>query len=146
MSRDLRADSFVFVAPMCQLSPMLSIGRYTMLAPHVSVVGSDHRWNNPTVPIQFSGRPEQSQTVIGRDVWIGTRATLLRGITIGDGAIIGAGAVVTKDVPSREIWAGVPAIKVRNRFTTEADQDRHQAMVSGPLLPANFTEPMRLRE
>lgn len=59
---------------------------------------------------------EIQQVTIGNDVWIGHRATLLGGITVGDGAIIAAGAVVTKDVEPYSIVAGVPARTVRKRF------------------------------
>ena len=50
---------------------------------------------------------------IGSDVWFGARVTVVPGITIGDGAIIGAGSVVTKDVPARTVVAGVPARVIR---------------------------------
>ena len=51
--------------------------------------------------------------VVGKDVWIGAHATILKGVTIGDGAIIAAGAVVTRDVPPNTIAAGVPARVVK---------------------------------
>lgn len=57
--------------------------------------------------------------VIGNDVWIGSDVLLLEGHTIGDGAIIGAGSVVTKDIPPYEIWAGAPARFIRKRFEDE---------------------------
>lgn len=56
------------------------------------------------------------KTVIGNDVWIGVNCLIKDGITIADGAIIGMGAVVTKNVGPYEIWAGVPARKIRTRF------------------------------
>jgi len=59
---------------------------------------------------------EHDRTKIGNDVWIGVRAIVLDGITVGDGAIIAAGAVVTKDVPSYAIVGGVPAKILRYRF------------------------------
>ncbi|MEQ3644768.1 MAG: CatB-related O-acetyltransferase [Paracoccus sp. (in: a-proteobacteria)] len=59
------------------------------------------------------------RTSIGNDVWIGNRVTIIAGVTIGDGAIIGAGAVVTKDVPAYEIFGGVPAKKIGERFSGE---------------------------
>lgn len=62
---------------------------------------------------------ERYEVVIGNDVWIGQGAMLLGGIEIGNGAIIGAGAVVTKDVPPYSIVAGVPARIVRYRFEEE---------------------------
>ena len=57
--------------------------------------------------------------VIGNDVWIGSRVTLIGNITIGDGAIIGAGTVVNKDIPPYAVVAGVPARIIRYRFTEE---------------------------
>lgn len=57
--------------------------------------------------------------VVGNDVWIGYEAVILSGVTIGDGAIIGARAVVTKDVPPYTIVAGVPARPIRKRFDEE---------------------------
>lgn len=57
--------------------------------------------------------------VIGSDVWIGDRALVLQGVTVGDGAVIAAGAVVTKDVPPYSIVAGVPARVLRFRFDAE---------------------------
>ena len=57
--------------------------------------------------------------VVGNDVWIGYEAVILAGVTIGDGAIIGARAVVTKDVPPYTIVGGVPAKQIRKRFNEE---------------------------
>ena len=57
--------------------------------------------------------------VIGNDVWIGYEAIVLSGVTIGDGAIIGARAVVTKDVPPYTIVGGIPAKPIRKRFSDE---------------------------
>jgi acetyltransferase-like isoleucine patch superfamily enzyme len=63
----------------------------------------------------FSGRP----VIIGNDVWIGARVTILRNVRIGDGAIIAAGAVVHRDVPPYTIVGGVPAKPIRLRFPEE---------------------------
>ena len=52
---------------------------------------------------------------VGHHCWIGTGATVLQGINIGDGAVVAAGAVVTKDVPPYEVWGGVPAKCIRKR-------------------------------
>ena len=57
--------------------------------------------------------------MIGDDVWIGTNAIILNGTNIGDGSVIGAGSVVTKDIPCYEIWGGIPAKKIRDRFSNE---------------------------
>lgn len=61
----------------------------------------------------------KERTCVGNDVWIGERATILSGLTIGDGAVIGGGSVVTKDVGPYEIWAGNPARFIRKRFDDE---------------------------
>jgi acetyltransferase-like isoleucine patch superfamily enzyme len=58
-------------------------------------------------------------TVIGNDVWIGRRALIMNGVTVGDGAIIAAGAVVTRDIPAYTVAAGVPARTVRERFSVD---------------------------
>jgi acetyltransferase-like isoleucine patch superfamily enzyme len=64
--------------------------------------------------------PERKYTCsIGNDVWIGNNVLIMDGITIGNGAVIAAGAVVTKNVPSYEIYAGVPAKLIKKRFTDD---------------------------
>jgi len=59
------------------------------------------------------------KTVIGNDVWMGRNATVIAGVSIGDGAVIAAGAVVTKDVPPYAIVGGIPAKIIRYRFAPE---------------------------
>jgi acetyltransferase-like isoleucine patch superfamily enzyme len=66
-----------------------------------------------------AARATPGRTIIGDDVWIGARAIVLRGVSVGVGAVIGAGAVVTKDVAPYAIVAGVPARVVRHRFAPE---------------------------
>jgi len=61
-------------------------------------------------------RDVYSSPIIGNDVWIGANAIILQGVTIGDGAIVAAGAVVTKDVPPYAIVGGVPAKVIKYRF------------------------------
>lgn len=140
VSRDLRAGPYVFVGPQCWVGPMTTIGAYSMLAPRVAVVGDDHVTDMIGVPIQFAGRPAQRPTKIGRDVWIGFGAIILRGVRIGDGAIVGAGAVVTSDVPAYEIWVGVPARPRGIRFDS-ADSASHQAVVKSDDIRPQFAEP-----
>lgn len=83
----------------------VTIGRGCLLAWDVQVVDSDsHR---------MDGRPHTAPISIGDRVWIGCRATVLKGVTIGDGAVVAAGSVVTRDVPARALVAGNPARVVR---------------------------------
>jgi virginiamycin A acetyltransferase len=63
--------------------------------------------------------PNKGNTVIGNDVWIGYRATIMPGIHVGDGAIIASGALVTKDVPPYSIVGGNPAKEVKRRFSSD---------------------------
>jgi acetyltransferase-like isoleucine patch superfamily enzyme len=130
-ARDLEAGPYAYVGPDCFIAPMTKIGAYTMFAPRVAVVGGDHIWDVVGTPTQFTGRPVQEVTSIGRDVWIGYGAIISRGITIGDGAIIGAGSVVTKDVPAYEVWIGVPARKLRDRFDAENAAAHNEALDRG---------------
>lgn len=69
--------------------------------------------------VDFDTDIYQKRTVIGNDVWIGCDVTIISGVSVGNGAVIGAGAVVTKDIPDYEIWAGVPAKKIGERFDDE---------------------------
>lgn len=64
----------------------------------------------------FRERRMGKRVTIGHDVWIGHGAVVMPGVTIGHGAVVGANAVVTRDIPPYEIWAGVPARKLRDRF------------------------------
>lgn len=59
------------------------------------------------------------KTIIGNDVWLGANSLVLKGVKIGDGAVIGAGAVVTKDVPPYAIVGGNPAKVIKMRFDDE---------------------------
>ncbi len=58
---------------------------------------------------------EEQDIVIGHHVWLGANVVVLKGLTIGNGAVVGAGSVVTKSIPSGEIWAGIPARRLSSR-------------------------------
>lgn len=141
VGRDLHTEEYAFVGPRCDLGTYCCIGRYSKLAARVSVVGDDHCWESPDKPIQFSGRLAMRETRIGRDVWIGAGVTLLRGIRVGDGAIVGADSVVTKDISAREVWGG-PARFIKKRFSSLVDETTHQTMLSGPLVSPSVADPM----
>lgn len=66
---------------------------------------------------------EELPVTVGNDVWIGARAIILEGVTIGDGSIVAAGAVVARDVPNYSIVGGVPAKMIRTRFSPELISD-----------------------
>ena len=83
----------------------VTIGDDTLVASHVAITSLTH---DPHAKL-FSDSHQARPVVIGRNVWIGTHAVILPGVTIGDGAIIGAGAVVTRDVAPGAVVVGVPA-------------------------------------
>lgn len=132
ISRDLIAGEYGYMGPECSIGPCVELGPYVMLAGRVSVVGGDHRFDHPGVPMIFAGRAPIRRTVVEADAWIGHGAILMAGIHVGHGAIVGAGAVVTRDVPPYEIHAGVPARKIGERFPDAADRTEHDAMLSRP--------------
>lgn len=74
------------------------IGANVMLAPEVVVLTLGHYYNDVNTPINRQGN-FTSKVIIDNDVWIGIRSIIFPGVRIGEGAIVGAGAVVTKDVP-----------------------------------------------
>ena len=88
-----------------------------MMAPEVLILGGNHRFDRLDIPMMFQGNVEYAPVEIGNDVWIGSRVIILPGLKIGEGSIIGAGSVVTKDVMPYSIVAGNPAklIKMRKR-------------------------------
>lgn len=84
------------------------IGEQCMIGPGVIMRTANHNYARNDMPIQNQGH-NYGDIIVSDDVWIGANAIILGKIIIGRGAIIGAGAVVTKDVPSMAIVAGVPA-------------------------------------
>lgn len=112
----------------------VKIGRFCSFAPGVRAGMGLHpsKYFVSTHPAFFSMRRQAQVTFsdksyfdelrtifIGNDVWIGANAVILDGVKIGDGAIIAAGAVVTRDVPPYAVFGGVPAKMIRYRFTQE---------------------------
>jgi acetyltransferase-like isoleucine patch superfamily enzyme len=130
VSKDLVAHEYSYIGPDCLIGPKVELGAYAMIGPRVSIVGGDHIYDKPGVPIIFSGRPEIPATIIERDSWIGCGAILIAGARIGRGAIVAAGAVVTRDVPDYEIYGGVPAKKIGDRFSESAARELHSQMLN----------------
>lgn len=122
ISRDIVVGRFAYIGKNLQLCPKVKIGNYSMLATEVSIVDGDNHYNKVGVPMVFSGRFANMDTVIGSDVWIGHRVIIKSGVHIGDCAIVGAGIVVTKDIPPCEIHCGIPAVKIKDRFVGDALQ------------------------
>jgi len=87
----------------------VKIGDHSLVSMHCQILSSNHTM--PPFGTTIRSQPDVLlPTKIGRDVWLGASVTVLGGVTIGDGCIVGAGAVVTKDLPPGAIAFGVPAV------------------------------------
>lgn len=98
----------------------VTIGNDVMMGPECYIYSYNHNTQRTDVPMNRQGIGEERPVVIGNDVWIGSRVTILPGVRIGDGAIIGASAVVTKDVPDYAVVGGNPARILKYRKDNEA--------------------------
>ena len=96
----------------------VEIGRDSLIAEHVELIAATHIFENPFKPIRLQGG-ETKKVVIGEDVWLGAHVIVLPGVTIGNGSVVGAGSVVTRDIPSYSIAIGVPAKVIRKRNVHE---------------------------
>jgi maltose O-acetyltransferase len=92
----------------------ISIGDEVMIGFESVLITCTHRFENPEIPIRKQGFWEAPIT-IGDDAWLGARVIVLPGMTIGQGAVVAAGAVVTEDVPPYAIVGGVPARSIGSR-------------------------------
>ena len=93
---------------------LITIGNDVRIANNVIMIARNHNFDDATKPICRQGCTDEPIT-IGNDVWIGARVNIMAGVTIGDGCVIGAGSVVTKDIPPYSVAVGVPAKVVKSR-------------------------------
>lgn len=98
-----------------------TIGSRVMMGPEVMIFATNHKADRIDVPMMDQGMEPDAPVTIGDDVWIGARAILLPGVTVHSHSIIGAGAVVARDVPSGVIVAGNPARVVKHRALKETN-------------------------
>ncbi len=116
-----------------------TIGNYVMFGNNVAVVGKyDHNFQQIGKPIRLSSQIREAsydwkgntlKTTIGDDVWVGYGSIIMSGVFIGNGCIVAAGSVVTKDLEPYWIYAGVPAKKLRKRFETLENENAHIAIL-----------------
>lgn len=124
--RDLRMESNVLLSPFIEIGDNVEInenvrirrnvkiGNDVLIAPGVQLISINHEFNDISIPMKNQGEIK-GKIEIENDVWLGTNAIVLPNIKIGKGSIIGAGAVVTKDVPAYAIVGGNPARIIKYR-------------------------------
>jgi len=138
---------FLWARDMIEIGDNFYIGKYSIiesdaeigdnviLANHVSLIGRyDHHYQQLGVPIRLASqirdraydwKGKNLKIIIGDDVWIGLGSIVLSGVAIGQGSIIAAGSIVTKDVEPYSIYGGNPAKKLRSRFDSDEQLERH---------------------
>lgn len=98
---------------------LAKIGSHVMMGPDCLIIARNHKRSNTEVTMDLQGFDEEKQVIIEDDVWIGSRVIILPGVKIGQGAIIGAGTVVSKDVPPYSVFCGNPGKVVKKRLATK---------------------------
>lgn len=109
------------------------IGNYVMMSSEVLLITGNHRINyvgKPMILVTDSEKEDgdDEDIIIQDDVWIGSRAIILKGVTIHKGSVVAAGSVVTKDVPPYSVVGGVPAKIIKMRFTPQQIIEHEKAM------------------
>lgn len=139
---DIRGAENIYVGSHTQIGPYalfwttrahIILGEKVLLGPRVTIITGNHRTDfvgKSIIEVQDSEkRPGDDQDVVIKDgAWLGANVTILKGVTIGEGAVIAAGAVVTGDVEAYSIYGGVPAKKIKNRFSEE-ELEKHLHIV-----------------
>ena len=92
----------------------IKIGKDVMIGPEVMFIATNHKIDRLDIPMNKQGDINK-KIEVGNNIWIGARAIILAGVHIEDGAVIAAGAVVTKNVKKNTIVGGVPAVLIRKR-------------------------------
>lgn len=136
----LAIGDHVYVGRHVHIEANCEIGDYCLLANRVSIIGRhDHDFSVIGYPVRYApwigssripSRYVDEKAVLEGDVWLGYGVIVLTGVTVGQGAIVAAGSVVTKSIPPYSIAAGVPARVIAQRFASEADIARHEQAIS----------------
>lgn len=114
----IRLDDWCALSSNCSLlsESEIRIGKYSYLAGNCYLVaGGNHGYDRTDVPIMFQPSIDKGGIDIGDDVWLGASVTVLDGVSIGRGSVIGAGSLVKDSLPAFSIAVGVPAAKIKER-------------------------------
>ncbi len=111
----LGSDVFINAGCILHAEGGLYIGDGTKIGPYTSVWTSNHVFDRVDAPFRLQG-DRYNAVRIERDVWLGANVVVLAGVTIGESSVVGAGSIVTKDIPSFSVAAGNPAKVIRSRI------------------------------
>jgi acetyltransferase-like isoleucine patch superfamily enzyme len=115
--QNIEIGDYVYIGPHCLFGGIggLKVGSNVAIGPHVYIYTNNHNYDDANF-IPFDDKNDFRPVMIHNHVWIGGNVVIVPGITVGEGAVIGAGSVVTKDVPRCAVVGGNPArvIKYRN--------------------------------
>lgn len=142
---DVKGNENIFIGNNSQIGPhslfwttraRIVIGNNVLMGPNITIITGDHRYDIVGKCIIDVGDDEKlpehdGDVVIEEDVWISSNVTILKGVTIGKGSVIGAGSVVTKNIPPYSIAAGVPAKKLKDRFSQEDLLEHEKRLTQG---------------
>lgn len=117
-------DNPVYIGQYSQLNPFcviyggagVNIGDNVMIGPHSVIAAGGHEYRNLDIPMRHAGGTNKGPIIISNDVWIGANCTIADGVMIGQGAIVGANSVVTKNVEPFQIVGGCPAKPISSRL------------------------------
>ena len=106
----------VSIHPMCYLEALggITIGNDVSIAHGTTILSTSHNFSRTDIPMKDQGITAK-KTIIKDNVWLGAKVTVLAGLTIESGCVIGAGAVLTRDTEKDTVYVGVPANKIKGR-------------------------------
>ena len=135
-NKKIRLGNNVGIGRYCEINTDITIGSDVLVASHVAFVARDAHTTNIVGTTMFAGpRGDKFEIVIEDDVWCGFGAIILSGVRIGRGAIVGAGAVIHKDVPAYSIVVAPAAYELRSRFTPEQIAQHEAALGRAGVIP-----------
>lgn len=141
----------VFIGAYCQLKSVhgkIFIGNHVMFGPGVHIHGGNHITNTIGVFMDSVGKEigQDLSVIIDDDVWVGANAIILTGVHVGRGAVIGAGTIVTKDIPPYAVVVGNPARIIRFRFSPQEAMKHEKCLyendqrITSEVLYANYQQ------
>lgn len=105
----IRPNSMLFASEHGTKEANITIGDYVLMGSGVHIYTSNHNYANPELPIYFQGHNDVKPVNIHSGAWLGANVIILPGVTVGKNSVVGAGSLVTKDVPENTLVAGQPA-------------------------------------